>query len=356
MKSNPRSYSTSARKSMPKILFIINPKAGTGRKDIVENAIDNILDHSRHEASIQYTTHAGHAAEIARKTAGKADIIVAVGGDGTVNEVARSLVHTTTALGIIPAGSGNGLARHLRIPMDPAEAMKLINEACIEKLDYGRINGEAFFCTCGVGFDAFISMKFAEAGKRGLSTYIEKTLQDGLSYRPEVYRIEMDGEDETHEAFLIACANASQYGNNAYITPKASMSDGLLDVTVMEPFPLISAPQILLQMFNKSLDENSHIRSLRCRSLKILRKKPGVVHYDGDPIMIDGDLNISLVSKGINMVINANGKVKVSPILRAFTDIYSGISSGVQQIGQGMNSTGEQIKKFNNDLLNKLKN
>ena len=166
----------------------------------------------------------------------------------------------------------------------------------------------------------------------------------------------VDGERQQFKAFLIACGNASQYGNNAYITPKASMSDGLLDVTVMEPFPLISAPQILLLMFNKSLDENSHIRSFRCKSLKILRKKPGVVHYDGDPILIDGDLDISLVSKGINMVINANGKVQVSPILRAFTDIYSGISSGMQQIGQGMNSTGEQIRKFNNDLLNKLKN
>ena len=207
-----------------------------------------------------------------------------------------------------------------------------------------------------MGFDAFVSDKFAQSGKRGLLTYVENTLVEGVRYKPEEYELVVDGERQQFKAFLIACGNASQYGNNAYITPKASMSDGLLDVTVMEPFPLISAPQILLQMFNKSLDENSHIRSFRCKSLKILRKKPGVVHYDGDPILIDGDLDISLVSKGINMVINANGKVQVSPILRAFTDIYSGISSGMQQIGQGMNSTGEQIRKFNNDLLNKLKN
>ena len=291
---------------MPKIFFIINPKAGTGRKDIVETAIDTHLDRTRHEATIQYTTHAGHAAEMAREMAGKTDIIVAVGGDGTVNEVARSLVHTPTALGIIPAGSGNGLARHLRMPMDPAEAMKLINEACIEKLDYGRINGEAFFCTCGVGFDAFISMKFAEAGKRGLSTYIEKTLQDGLSYRPEVYHIELDGENETHEAFLIACANASQYGNNAYIAPNASTRDGLLDVTILTPFSPFEAPQIVLQLFNRQLTKNSHVKIFRTRHLRITREKPGPAHIDGDPVNMGDTLEVELIPAALHAVVNSH--------------------------------------------------
>lgn len=289
---------------MSKILFIINPKAGTGQKDIVESAINKHLDHDHHEATILYTTHAGHAAEATREMAGKVDIIVAVGGDGTVNEVARSLVHTPTALGIIPAGSGNGLARHLRIPMEPAEAMQIINEAHIDNLDYGRINGEAFFCTCGVGFDAFISMKFAEAGKRGLYTYIEKTLQDGLSYRPEVYNIEIDGEDQTYEAFLIACANASQYGNNAYIAPFASTRDGLLDITILTPFTPLEAPQIIMQLFNRQLTKNSHVKIFRTKRLRITRQNDGPTHIDGDPKNMGKSLEVELIPAALRAVVN----------------------------------------------------
>lgn len=291
---------------MYKTLFIINPKAGTARKDMVENAIQEHIDRTRHEASIEYTTHAGHAAEIAREHAGKADIIVAVGGDGTVNEVARSLVSAGTALGIIPCGSGNGLARHLRIPMDVAAAVQLINEAVTDALDYGRINGEAFFCTCGVGFDAFISMKFAEAGKRGLATYIEKTLQDGLSYKPEVYQIELDGEHETYEAFLIACANASQYGNNAYIAPDASTRDGLLDVTVLTPFSTFEAPQIVMQLFNRQLAKNSRVKVFRTKHVRITRKNAGPAHIDGDPVQMGETLDVELIPRGLRAVVNSH--------------------------------------------------
>lgn len=342
---------------MKKICFIVNPISGTtGKKDIVGLIPKHFREPDFH-AEIKYTQRPKHATELAARAVDEGfDIVVAVGGDGTVNEVARSLVHTSAALGIIPCGSGNGLARHLAIPTNTMKAIKILQEANVQKLDYGKLNEHFFFCTCGVGFDAFVSDKFAQSGKRGLLSYVENTLVEGVRYKPEEYELEVDGERQQFKAFLIACGNASQYGNNAYITPEASMSDGLIDVTVMEPFGLISAPQILLQMFNKSLNENSHIRTFRCKNLKIFRQKPGVVHYDGDPVMIEGDLNISMVEKGINMVINANGKVKVSPILKTFTEIYSGISTGVQQIGIGMNSTGERIKKINVDLLNKLKN
>ena len=132
-------------------------------------------------------------------------------------------------------GSGNGLARHLQIPMDPDGALRVLAECRVQALDYGLINDFPFFCTCGMGFDAFISERFSSAGKRGLGTYIEKALQDGLNYKPETYEVEMDGQTELHNAFLIACGNASQYGNNFQIAPQASMSDGLLDVTIMEP-------------------------------------------------------------------------------------------------------------------------
>lgn len=312
---------------MKKICFIVNPISGTTSKKNVVGLIPKYFKEPDFHTEIKYTQHPKHATELAAQAVDEGfDIVVAVGGDGTVNEVGRSLVHTSAALGIIPCGSGNGLARHLAIPVNVVKAMKILQEAHIQKLDYGKLNEHFFFCTCGVGFDAFVSDKFAHSGKRGLLSYVENTLVEGVRYKPEEYELEVDGERQQFKAFLIACGNASQYGNNAYITPEASMSDGLIDVTVMEPFGLISAPQILLQMFNKSLNENSHIRTFRCKSLKIFRKKPGVVHYDGDPITIDGDLNISMVGKGINMVVNPNGKVRVSPILRTFTEIYSGIS------------------------------
>ena len=133
-----------------------------------------------------------------------ADIVVAVGGDGTVNEVARSLIHTETALGIIPCGSGNGLARHLYIPMSPDGALQVLANCHIEALDYGIIDQQPFFCTCGVGFDAFISDRFAKAGRRGLLTYIENTLKEGLKYKPDTYEITIDGERQVYKAFLIA--------------------------------------------------------------------------------------------------------------------------------------------------------
>lgn len=162
---------------MQRLLFIINPISGTSRKGKIIKAIERRIDAQRFSVEFRYTEYAGHAVEIARQAAEDGvDIVVAVGGDGTVNEVARSLVHTNTALAIVPSGSGNGLARHLLIPMDIEKALDIINANVVTELDYGLINDKPFFCTCGVGFDAFISLKFAEAGSRGLKTYLEKTL------------------------------------------------------------------------------------------------------------------------------------------------------------------------------------
>ena len=231
---------------------------------------------------------------------------MAVGGDGTINEVARSIVHTDTALGIIPCGSGNGLARHLCIPLDPRKAISIINRACIESLDYGVINDLPFFCTCGMGFDAFISYKFAGAGKRGPMTYIENVLKEGLKYKPETYEVEIEDEKEPqkYNAFLIACANASQYGNNAYIAPKATMTDGLMDVIIMEPFTAFDAPQISIDIINKTLDKNSKIKTLRAKRIHIHRSQPGAIHYDGDPIMTGKDVDVHIEERGIRIIIN----------------------------------------------------
>ena len=283
----------------------MNPISGTASKANIPTLIEETLDKGLFDYELRLTERAGHAAEIAAEAQREGvDIVVAIGGDGTVNEVARAIVDSKTALGIVPCGSGNGLARHLMLPMNAKKAIEIINRCEIHELDYGIINGHPFFCTCGMGFDAFVSQKFAEAGKRGPITYVENVLREGLKYKPETYEIRDETGTMRAKAFLISCANASQYGNNAYIAPQASMSDGLLDVIIMEPFDMLDAPQISLDMFNKTLDKNSKIKTFKCRQLHIHRKQPGVIHFDGDPTMADADVDIELKAKGIRMVVN----------------------------------------------------
>ena len=292
-----------------KIAFIVNPISGTSDKKHIIGLIPEHLDERRFEWQVCETECRGHATEIAGRAAREGvDIAVAVGGDGTVNEVAQGLVYTETALGIIPCGSGNGLARHLHIPMNPKGALEVLTDCHVEQLDYGQIDGHPFFCVCGVGFDATISDRFAKAGRRGLLTYVENTIKAGLHYKPDTYELTIDGkEDMVCKAFLIACANASQYGNNAYIAPHASMSDGLMDVTLIEPFPLIEAPKIGLQLFRKSITGNSHVRSFRCERLHIKRTSPGAIHFDGDPKEAGREVDVRMLPKGIRVVVSLRG-------------------------------------------------
>lgn len=314
-----------------KLLFIINPISGTASKDSVPMLIDRYIDKERFDVEIRFTERAGHAIEIANEAkANGVDVCVAVGGDGTVNEVARALAQSKTALGIVPLGSGNGLARHLMIPLNVKGSLEIINECEIHELDYGVINDHPFFCTCGMGFDAFISKLFADAGKRGKITYLENVLKTGLQYKPETYEVTMDEETKTYKAFLISCANASQYGNDAYIAPQASMRDGFLDVVIMEPFDIIEAPQISLEMFNKTLDKHSKIKVFKTRHLTIRREQPGVIHYDGDPVEAGVELDISIVPAGIPVVVNPHAdkrRRRPNVVQNAFSAFFNEINT-----------------------------
>lgn len=334
------------------IWFIVNPISGTGGKAGIIKSIPEYFSEDEFATEIVYTEYAGHAAEIARRAvAEQVDIAVAVGGDGTVNEIARELVHSTVALGIVPCGSGNGLARHLGLPMNPEGALQIIAECNIHSLDYGLINGKPFFCTAGVGFDAFLSDKFNKSGKRGLLSYIENALAEGLKYEPETYELELLGEEEekhTYTAFLITCANASQYGNDFYIAPHASMSDGLLDVTIMEPFNVFEAPQIAFQLVHRTIANNSRIKTFRCKGLTIRRTRPGVIHIDGDPKEDEANVQVSLVHRGIRMVVNVNKVEWQPPLLKMFSDIYNEVSAPFRQ-------TPKKIYRINNELIGRLR-
>ena len=336
------------------ITFIINPISGTKSKSALPSLVGQYIDSTIYDCEIVKTEYAGHAAEIASQCAkDHRDICVAVGGDGTVNEVARSLVHSDTALGIIPCGSGNGLARHLCLPMDIKKSIQIINECKIEAFDYGVINDLPFFCTCGMGFDAFISLKFAEAGKRGPITYVENVLKEGLNYRPETYEVEDETGAKRYKAFLIACANASQYGNNAYIAPGATMKDGMMDVIIMEPFDTLEAPQIAADLFMKTLTNNSKIKTFRTKSLRIHRETEGAIHYDGDPIMTGKDVDVHIEHMGIKIVTNPEAVEDNSQpnfLLNAFSDFFNNINNVREDIGK----TGHRIQVINKVLLRKL--
>lgn len=336
------------------IVFILNPISGNHTKESIPGLIAETLDKEEFDYQVIETKYAGHATEIARQcVADGTDIAVAVGGDGTVNEVARAIVHSDTALGIVPCGSGNGLARHLCIPMDARKAISLINSHKVEALDYGIINGLPFFCTCGMGFDAFISLKFAEAGKRGPITYVENVLKEGLKYKPEIYEVEDKTGARKYKAFLIACANASQYGNNAYIAPKATMTDGLMDVIIMEPFDMFDAPQISLDMFNKTLDKNSKIKTFKAESIRIHRKTPGAIHYDGDPIMTGEDIEVHIEKHGIKIVTNPD-TTEDACHPNTFLNIFSGLYNNINNVRGDIEKQGRRIQAINKTLLRKL--
>ncbi len=299
-----------------KIRFIINPISGTQNKKGIPALIEKYADRDRYEVEVTPTDHKGHAEKLAHEAARQGYFaVVAVGGDGTINEVGRGLIHSDTAMGIIPCGSGNGLARHLHIPLEPKKAIEIINNGLVKMIDYGMMNEIPFFCTCGVGFDALISFRFAMDGRRGLFTYMEKALQEFLKYQPDTYELEMDGGVKKFKAFLITCGNASQYGNNAFISPHASLQDGLLDITILEPFTVIDIPSLVFQLFNKLIGQNGRIKTFRCKKLTIRRKEEGVAHFDGDPIMLGKDIHVEIIRRGMQIL--APRRVEYHPLERA---------------------------------------
>ena len=194
-------------------------------------------------------------------------------------------------------------------PSTLKRAIHILNTGITKNIDYGIIDGHPFFCTCGVGFDAFVSLKFADSGRRGLLTYLENTLHESLTYRPETYEIENSAGTVRYKAFLIACANASQYGNNAYIAPQASLTDGMMDITILEPFTVLDVPSLSFQLFNKTIDQNSRIKTMRDDRIVIHRTAEGVFHFDGDPAMGGKDLEVKIVHQGLKVIAPLNPKL-----------------------------------------------
>ena len=313
-----------------KILAVINPISGTSNKEFMPETIARCIDPDKFDVVVRFTQHASHATLLTEEAIKEGFYgVIAVGGDGTINEVAAALRDSSTALGIIPCGSVNVLARHLGIPMNVEKALEIINLDNIESLDYCTANDRPFFCTCGVGFDAHVSQKFAEAKKRGPLSYIQKTLVEYLKYRCKTYSIEMNDRVVTEKAFVIACGNASQYGNNAFITPRASMHDGLIDVTVIHPFTPLDTAVLGVLLFTRHIDQDTNINTFRTSELTIHRPKPDVMHIDGEPIMMDADIHIKCHKAGIKIFLPVGDgdekKSLLKPIENGFWDFVTTI-------------------------------
>lgn len=236
---------------MPRTCFIFNPTAGTNRRaDFPALLRQYFGSEANGDYALCPTEGPGHATELARAAAqAGCRVVVAVGGDGTVNEVGQGLLHQeNTAMGIVPRGSGNGLARHLKVPLNLGAAVRRLRRPTFRRMDVGRVNGRPFFCTSGLGFDARVSQMFAKAGSRGLSTYLRVTLREYRTFEPVPVVVETNGVILHTDCYVLAFANASQYGNNAYIAPRADLQDGLLDMCLMDALPPWRAVQVVLGM------------------------------------------------------------------------------------------------------------
>lgn len=287
-----------------KILFIVNPKSGPfGKTNWIALATKMLAQDF--DLEFQYTTHRGHACELAqRAVAGGIRTIVAVGGDGTVNEVASALVGTNAALAILPLGSGNGLARDLRLyDLLPFKAIEAIRHGHRLTIDYGRIHGVPFFCTCGVGFDAYVSYLFADSKRRGFASYNWLCLREYFRYKSHTFVLEHDGIVERRKAFVVNCANIRQFGYNAYIAPQADFQDGLLNITIVKPFGFFAAVVLALRLFTRTIDRARYIETFTCSQLKITAPAGVPFHYDGDPVEMPSQVTVEVVPQGLNVIV-----------------------------------------------------
>jgi YegS/Rv2252/BmrU family lipid kinase len=289
---------------MKNIAFIVNPISGTKAKNRVAKLIRELLDPQQFSPTVVVTEYAGHATQLAQQFALEGYYaVVAVGGDGTINEVASALVGTETALGIVPNGSGNGFARHLDISTRINRAIEMLNCSEIINVDYGLVNDVPFFSTCGIGFDAVVAQDFADSG-RGFKGYVQSIFKDLFHYQPETYHLQGEGIDLTTKAFLINFANAGQWGYDAYIAPKASIQDGLLDVAIVSEFSLMEAMGMALRLFTKTIDEHLHMNTIRAKEITLIREdEDSPVHIDGTPTKMGKELNVKIVEDGLKVLV-----------------------------------------------------
>lgn len=285
-----------------KYAFVINPNAGVKKKLNIETFIALHFPKSL-SYDIIIWEDADDITPISKQIQqNQYQFVIACGGDGTVNMVAALLVHTQIALGILPLGSGNGLARSNGIPMNLMKALDVIVKGKTELIDSGTINTHPFFCTAGIGFDALIAHKFAESTKRGFVTYFKTSVSEFFKYKPLNYVINVDEKIIKTPAFLITVANAGQWGNDVYIAPAAKLNDGLFHISVLKPFPLITFPLFGIKLFSKKADTFKYLESIIGKKVDIEFEHQLPAHYDGEPLVANRKISLEMFPLSLRII------------------------------------------------------
>jgi YegS/Rv2252/BmrU family lipid kinase len=282
--------------------FIYNPNAGINIAARKANILKKL--YAVPNSKVWETTKPLEATYFTKKAIEEnASRIIAVGGDGTVNETAAGLVGTSASLAIVPAGSGNGLARHLKIPMNLKRAIEIVNRGNRLKIDTATINDQLFVNVAGVGFDASVAKKFAVAGKRGFSTYLRITTNSYKHYEPKQYTLIIDGKVFKRRALLISFANSSQFGNNTSIDPSASINDGYIDVCIVGKMPYWKALFFAPLLFLKKFDQTRYVEIIRAKEVVLKRSKGKSIHLDGDPKLMGKELIMKINPLSLNVIV-----------------------------------------------------
>jgi len=280
--------------------FIVNPNAGSKNKAKYTKLIQLIKSNDAH--IIWETTEPLEAVDFAKKALDEgATRIIAVGGDGTINEVASVLVGKSISLGIIPVGSGNGLARHLNIPLNYKKAFQKALVGATIKIDVGHINDKPFFCTAGVGFDAAVAHQFANSKGRGLLNYIKATIITLFKYKPIQVSV---NNAPVENIFSLSIANANQFGNNAFISPFSNIQDGQLELVKIGILNKWKAGIIAVRLFKKSIHHSNDVHILACKTASIYYAKNAPIHIDGENLVTDNELlNITISPLALNVIV-----------------------------------------------------
>jgi diacylglycerol kinase (ATP) len=286
-----------------KIIFIINPKSGVLKSKNLPKQIDLFIDKSIFDYQIFFTQRAGHATELAKNAVDDScEAVIAVGGDGSINEIAKSLVNSNTCLGIIPAGSGNGIARSLGIPMQIEKALLVVNNFKVKKIDTGFIDSNTFIGIAGIGFDAHISQLFMFRKKRGFANYIKLVFFEFWNFKSNHLLLSVDGKEIFNgQVFTAVAANMHQYGNNAYIAPLALCNDGILNFTIVKKISIKSAPQLIYRLFNGTILKSKYVISATGKTAEF-KTDSIYYHKDGEAVLVDKVLKVNVNPSSLNII------------------------------------------------------
>lgn len=316
-----------------RLLLIINPISGAYDKRGLDKFVSQRMAKVGYNVETVYTKGCGDASLYARRAIDEGfDAVAVAGGDGTINEAAKVLCDSNVALAILPAGSGNGLARHLRLPIDAAMAVDVMAQENIVECDYCSVNGTPFFCTFGIGFDAVVSDSFAHQSRRGRFMYVKSVVDHFRNYTPEEYEIEIDGGNVIKcKAFIIACCNASQYGNNAYIAPAADITDGLLDITIVHAGSPLNTAMLGVDLFTGYINRSTMIQTFKVSKAVLRRKSEGLAHIDGEPMSMPAELTVECHPQSLRIFAPAH-IAPFKPILTPVSDFFSDVKIALKHL------------------------